>query len=184
MLAELGCQPISPRDAALRLGRRRAASIRESGEDPLPSMPYFYILLRAADGDVDFYDLAYFDDDCTFPEPPENTRKRAREAIEELLSPDLREQRMAARKAEWEHQAAEAKTEWPYVLNSPIGRELFKARYKEKVIELRPFILLFFAGWIIFGWTTGAWYISAKGYLIGLALLFLLPLWGEYRRMK
>jgi hypothetical protein len=45
MLAKLGCQAIPPKETALRLAQIRARRILETGEDPLPSIPYFHQLM-------------------------------------------------------------------------------------------------------------------------------------------
>jgi hypothetical protein len=130
---ELGCKSISTEDAALHLARQRARHILETGEDPLPSMPYFYRLMLAADRLEELYELAYFgDDEIFYSDDPEGKRSRAREALEELLSPELRQRRLLERQAAWELEQAKIKSEWPYVLNSPSGRALLKQRYKEK----------------------------------------------------
>jgi hypothetical protein len=82
---------------------------------------------------------------------------RAREALENLLSPELRELRRTERKATWELKQARAKAEWPYVLNSPTGRALLKDRYKEKLIEMRPFLWIELVAWILLGWAFNSW---------------------------
>lgn len=69
MMEELGCQAISPGDAALRLACQRARHISETGEDSLPSMPsmpHFHHLTLAGDRLEEVYELAYFDDDDIF----------------------------------------------------------------------------------------------------------------------
>jgi hypothetical protein len=93
MLAELGCQSIPAKEAALRLAQIRARRILETGEDPVPSIRYFYRLMLAADYPEELIELGYFDDDdIFFSDDPEEKRKRAREALEELLSPELRQE--------------------------------------------------------------------------------------------
>lgn len=97
MLEELGCRLISPREAALRLARQRAQRILHTGEDPLPSVPYFYRLMVAADYPGELIELGYLDDDdiffSDFPDDLEEKRIRAREALEDLLSPELQQRR-------------------------------------------------------------------------------------------
>lgn len=186
MMEELGCKAISPEDAALHLARQRARHILETGEDPLPSMPYFHRLMLAADHLEELYELAYFDDDgdIFYSDGPEEKRTRAREALEELLSPKLRQRCRLKRQAAWEQEQAKMKTEWPYVLNSPTGRALLKQRYRKKLSDLRPLLWIELMAWIIFGWGVSSWRTSVIGYIVSVPILFTLPIWGEYRRMK
>jgi hypothetical protein len=185
MLTELGCQAISPKEAALRLAQIRARRILETGEDPLPSIPCFYRLMLAADYPEELIELGYFDDDdIFFSDVPEEKRMRAREALEVLLFPELRQKRLIERKVAWEREQARVKSEWPYVLNSPTGRALLKERYKEKLIEMRPLLWIELVAWIIFGWGISSWRTTVIGYILSVPVLFALPVWGEYRRMK
>ncbi len=185
MLIELGCQPLSPKDAALRLAHISARTILENGEDPLPSIPYFYQLMLAADYPEELIELGYFDDDdIFFSDVPEERRTRAREALEELLSPELRQKRVIERKAAWEQEQARITSEWPYVLNSPTGRALLKERYKEKIAYMRPLLWIELVAWVILGWAIGSWRTTVFGYIVSTPVLFALPIWGEYRQMK
>ncbi len=185
MMEELGCKAISPEDAALHLARQRARHILKTGEDPLPSTPYFYGLMLAADRLEELYKLAYFhDDDIFYSDDPEGKRTRAREALEELLSPELRQRRSLERQAAWELEQAKIKAEWPYILNSPTGRALLKQRYKDKISEMRPFLWIGLVAWILFGWLISSWRTTVIGYIVSVPILFALPIWGEYRRMK
>jgi hypothetical protein len=110
MLAELGCHSILPQEAALRLAHQRAQRILETGEDPLPSIHYFYRLMRAADYPSELIDVGYFDDTC-YTDDPEEKRAYAREVLEDLLSPELRQKRLAQRKAAWEQEQTKIKSE-------------------------------------------------------------------------
>ena len=185
MLAELGCQAIPPKEAALRLAQICARRILETGEDPLPSVPYFYRLMLAADYPEELIELGYFDDDdIFFSDVPEEKRTRARETLEELLCPELRQKRLVERKAAWEQEKVRVKSEWPYVLDSPTGRALLKERYKEKLMEMRPFLWIVLVAWIVFGWGISSWQTAVIGYIVSVPVLFALPIWGEYRRMK
>jgi hypothetical protein len=185
MLAELGCQQVSLKEAALRLARRRAQRIRETGEDPLPSIPYFHQPMLAADYPEELIDLGYLDDDDIFLfDDPEQKQTHAREALEELLSPELRQKRLAERKVAWELEQAMIKSDWPYVLNSPTGRALLKERYKEKLIEMRPFLWIDLVAWTFVGFALSSWRIALSGYVAMLPLLAALPIWGEYWRMR
>jgi len=153
MLAELGCQTLLPKDAALRLAHARARRILKTGEDPLSSIPFFHQLMLAADYPPELIELGYFDDDyILFSDSPEDVQVRVREALEVLLSPELREQRAAERKAAWEREQARAKSEWPFVLNSPTGWALLKRRYrghlkKGKFTYAKDSLVGYFQGW-------------------------------------
>jgi hypothetical protein len=185
MLAELGCHSVPAKEAALRLALQRAQHILETGENPLPSIPYFHQLMLAADYPDELIELGYFDDDdIFFSDIPEEKQARAREALEDLLSPELRERRRAERKAAWEREQARTKAEWPYILNSPTGRALLKDRYKEKLIEMRPFLWIELVAWTLVGWAFSSWRTAIIGYIVTVPMLFALPVWGEYRRMK
>ena len=185
MLEELGCHSITPKEAALWLAHQRAKLILETGEDPLPSLSYFYRLMLSADYPKELIDLDYLKDDCDFLEENiDNQRALAREALENLISPELREQRHTERKADWEREQARAKQEWPYVLNSPTGRTLLRKRYKEKLIEMRKLLWIEFISWIMLGLAFNSWRITAMGYVATVPVLLTLPLWSEYRQMK
>lgn len=185
MLEAIGCQTLQPEEAALRLAHTRARRILETGEDPLSSVPYFHQLMLAADYPAELIELGYFDDDeIFFSDVPEEKRTRALEALENLLSPELREQRSMERKAVWEREQSRAKSEWPYVLDSASGRALLKQRYKEKAAEMRPFLWIEGAVWILIGWAYSSWRATVIGYFVSVPVLFVLPVWGEYLRMK
>jgi hypothetical protein len=185
MMDELGCRLISIQEAALRLARKRAQLILDTGEDPLPSVPYFHRLMVAADYPEELIELGYFDDDDIFySDDPAGKQTRAREALEELLSPELRQQRITERKAAWDEEQTRIKSEWPYVLNSPSGRALFKERYIENITEMRPFLWIELVAWTLVGWAFSSWRTTVFGYLASIPILLALPVWGEYLRMK
>jgi hypothetical protein len=185
MMEELGCKTISPEDAALHLARQRARRILDTGEDPLPSMPYFYRLMLAADRLKELYELAYFDDDEIFySDEPEEKRTRAREALEELLSPELRHKRRIERQATWELEQARIKTEWPYVLNSTSGRTLLQERYFEKIYEIRMIVWIEAAAWIGIGWAYSSWRTTVIGFIVSGAFVASSPLLGAYLGMR
>jgi hypothetical protein len=186
MLAELGCQTLPPREAALRLAQARGRHVLESGEDPLPSLPYFQQLMLAADYPAELIELGCFDDDYVlFSDSVEGVQTRLHEALEDLLSPGLREQRIAERKVAWEREQAKAKLEWPFILNSPTGRALLERRYKEKLTEMwRPVLGIELAAWALVGWAFGSWRTFVIGYIVSVPVLLALPVWGEYRQMK
>ena len=91
MLEELGCHSITPKEAALRLAHQRAKRIPETGEDPIPSLPYFYRLMQSADYLEELMELAYLEDDYRFFTEENDDKRRAlvHEAIENILSPEL-----------------------------------------------------------------------------------------------
>lgn len=184
MMEELGLRSISPEEAALKLACQRAQRLMETGEDPMPSMPYFHRLLVTGDYPDELYELAYFDDEDSFYASDEEKLKYAREALENLLSPELRQRRLAERRAAWEREQARLKTEWPYVLNSPSGRALLKERYIERITCIRPLLWIEAVAWIALGWANSSWRTAAVGYVLSMPILFALPIWGEYRRLK
>ena len=184
MMEELGLHPIAPEEAALTLARERAQRLLETGENPLPSMPYFHRLLLAADYPDELYDLAYFDDEDSFYSSDEEKLRFAREALNELLSPELRQRRLAERKAAWEQEQVRIKSEWPYVLNSPSGRALLRERYIEKITEMRPLLWIELVAWALLGWAFSSWRTTVIGFIVSLPFLFALPVLGEYLRMK
>ncbi len=185
MMQELGCDVISPQEAALRLARQRAQHILKTGENPLLSVPYFYRLMVEADYPEELLGLGYFDDDDIFySDDPEEKRTRARGALEELLSPELHQQRLAERKAAWEREQARMQSEWPYVLNSPSGRALLKERYIERITYIRPLLWLEIVLWIFVGWTFSSWRTTVIGFVVSMAFIFTFPILGEYLRMK
>src|SRR5579875_3081116 len=78
MMEELGLHRIAPEEAALRLARQRAQRLLETGEDPLPSMPYFYRLMVAADYLGELIELGYFHDyNELYSGDPEEVQARA-----------------------------------------------------------------------------------------------------------
>ena len=185
MMEELGLHPLAPEEAALRLARQRARRILETGENPLPSVSYFYQLMVEADYPEELIELGYFDDDDIFySDDPEEKQSRAREALIELLSPELRQKRLAERQAAWEQEQARIKSEWPYVLNSPSGRALLKERYIEKITYMRPFLWIEIVVWIFAGWAYSSWRTMAGGFIASMSLIFMFPVLGEYVRMK
>jgi hypothetical protein len=184
MLAELRCRSISLEEAALRLARMRAERILESDEDPLSSLSYFYRLMLAGGHLGELHELGYLEDSLDiFGEDNLGERRRqARLALENLLDPELGAQRYALRQVRWEEERKKA--EWPYILNSPTGRALFKERYKEKLIETRPFLWIGLVAWTFAGWGFSSWRTAIIGYFVSLPFLLILAVWGAYRGMK
>ena len=185
MLEELGLHPIAPEEAALRLARQRAQRILNTGEDPWPSLSYFHRLMETAGYPEELIELGYFDDeDIFYSDDPEEKRARAREAFEELLSPELRQKRLAERKAAWEQEQARIKSEWPYVLNSASGRALLKERYLEKIHEIRMILWIEAAAWIVLGAMYSSWRTTVIGFVVSESFVTTFPALGAYLGMR
>lgn len=100
MLAELGLQRISMKDAALRVAVRRAEEILASGEDPLLSTGFFFQLLLASDYLPELFNLGYLEDICPIElSSEEEQRAFAFEEMRVLISPELRQQSVAERRS-------------------------------------------------------------------------------------
>jgi len=185
MLQELGCQTISLKEAALRLACLRAKRILDSTEDPLLSLSYFCQLREAGDYPAELDELAYIDDDYAFYSAETDEKHLyVREALQELLSPELKEKRQAERKAAWEQEQALAKREWPYVLNSQSGRDLLKNRYMEKLAEMRPLLWIELVAWGLLGWSFNSLRTAVIGFVVSLPILLALLFGGEYLKLK
>jgi hypothetical protein len=185
MLNELGLTKISLEQAAIQLATVRAKQLLESGEDPISSLPYFHRLLWTGDYPEDLYELAYLSDDWEVYEPsPEEQRRLAVEALENLVDPKLREHRRIARQAEWQRLREETQRDWPYVFNSATGRNLLKERFKEGLAEGRPLFVIEAAAWALLGWAFGSWKIPLIGFAITIPLLILLAYRAVYRKIK
>jgi hypothetical protein len=184
MLVELGCHLLSPTEAGMRLAQDRARHILANGDDPLPSLEFFHWLMHVAGYPEELTDLGYLDDDDILFSGVEEKRARAREALEELLSPELRQRRNAERQAARELAQARIKSEWPYVMNSPSGRALLKERYLEKMAELRPLLWIDVVAWGVIGWAFSSWLAAVVGYTVSVPVLFALPVWGVYMGLR
>ena len=55
---------------------------------------------------------------------------------------------------------------------------------KEKLTEMRPILWIELVAWILVGWAFSSWRTAVIGYIMTVPVLFALPVWGEYRRMK
>lgn len=181
MLEELGCKPSPAEEAALRLARLRAQHILNTGQDPLTSVPYFAHLASKADYPEELLALASLDDDLL---SDVEKRARAHDLLKELLTPELYQKRRSERKAAWEREQTRIKREWPYVLNSASGRALLKKRYLEKIADMTRIPWIEFVAWILIGWAFSSWRAIVIGYAVTLLLMFTLPIWGEYMRMR
>lgn len=185
MLTELGLTSITPETAAIRLATIRARQLLDSGEDPATSLPYFYRLLRAGDCPDELYELAYLSDEWeSFEISPEEQRKQTIEALENLLFPELRKQRHAELQAQWQRLREESKSEWPYAFKSTTARKLLKDRYKERLEELRPLLVIELVAWAVLGWAFGSWRVPVVCYIVTIPLLMLLSYWAVYRKLR
>jgi hypothetical protein len=185
MVTELGITEITPPQAAIRLATIRAKYLLDSGEDPLPSLPYFYRLLQAGDYPEELCELAYLADEWEYLDTSIDEQQRCTiEALQNLLDPELRQQRSEERLAEWQRQREAAQHDWPYVFNSPAGRTLLKDRYKDRVKEMRPVLAIEAIAWAILGWAYGWWKVAMIGYVVTIPLLLLLAYWAAYRQLK
>jgi hypothetical protein len=183
MLADLGIELPTPKDAALFLAKNRVHRIQQTGEDPLKSIDYFKQLLRKADYPDELTELGWLEENSIFADE-DGVREAAVEAMENLLTPELAASRFAARRAAWEEQRRMAQQNWPFVLNSPSGRKLFLQRWKERLLEMRPLTWIVLVASALLGYGLGSWKIP---------LIFLLAMipwtvagsaFGIYREMK
>jgi hypothetical protein len=185
MLAELGLSRIDLKDAAMRLAKKRAQRIISGAENPLPALPYFYRLMWAADSPSELIELGYLEDSFEYVvDDPVEQRAMAVEALENLLDPELGEQRRAQADAKWRRQREEAERDWPYVFNSPGRRALLRERFREQIKDiLRLFPLLIVAGGIG-AWGFHSWKFPVI-YLVCVIVFFpLLGYWSQYRKLK
>lgn len=185
MLKELGCNRLTPQDAALHLAQEHARHLLDTGENPLSSLPYFYRLMLAANYPTDLIELGFLEDNFDyFFDDPDEQRTVVLEALQNLLSPELRQERKLQRQAIWERTRAKTESEWPYVLDSPSGRALLKERFIERIIELRPLLWIELAAWIVLGWAFSSWRAILIGFVTTVPLMLILAIWAVYRQMK
>ncbi|WP_263410785.1 hypothetical protein [Terriglobus tenax] len=184
MMTELGLSQMPIDAAAIRIARKRAVEILENGEDPLPSLPFFYYLMVQADYPEELTEVGYVED--SFPSDPEDLeqcRAWATEALENLLDPELREARYADRRKVVEEQRKAALNEWPYVWNSAGRRALLRERYQEFLKDRPPLWLLVVAAALL-GWGINSWRIPLVLLAVEIPLVFLLVYWGQYRKLQ
>jgi hypothetical protein len=185
MLAELGLSGIDVKDAALRLARERAQHIISGGENPLASLSYFYRLMLVADYPPELVELGHLEDNFEYGmDDPAGQRAMAVEALENLLDPELAEERRAEAEAKWRKQQQEAERDWPYVFDSPGRRTLLHERFRKEVTYIRPLFAVGAISWISLAWALGSWRIGVYGFLGSIPLMFLFVYWGQYRRLK
>ncbi len=186
MLAEIGCSVIAPKEAAIRLACLRAQSILASGEDPLPTLPYFYRLMVVADYPEELVELGYLSDEWEYftQDPCDEERAWAIDALEGLLSPESREERRAKKLAALVRRQEEIKRDWPYVLNSPMGRAMLKDRCEAHLVDMRPAFVIELIPCVLLGWAFSSWRLAVFGYLALVPLLLVLTLLGQYLQLK
>ncbi len=184
MLAELGCRKTSAEQAATLLAHQRAERILSQNEDPLLEWSYFLRVYHAADYPVDLSGLAYALDECDYLDISlEQQRALAIDALEEFLSPELRQQRMMQRQAAWEQGQEKIKNDWPYTFDSPTRKALLGERLAERARDARIFLIILPLSWALGAWVFGILYI----FFLALATIVFVPAFAygaEYRRMK
>jgi len=183
MLADLNLQLPAPKAAAILLAQARVERIRSSGDDPLLSMDYFYQLWLKADYPDELSELGNLDDFYSWTDEAE-VRAAAVEGMENLLDPELAARRHAARAAAWEEQRRVARHEWPFVLNSPSGRDLFHRRWRERLLEMRSLIWILFAASALLVWSLGSWKVPLVVVLAMIPWTLAGSAFGVYRQMK
>ncbi|NUQ29123.1 MAG: hypothetical protein HOQ35_11490 [Acidobacteriaceae bacterium] len=198
MLAELGLQHLDLKTAAIRLAERRAVRILGSGEDPIPHLGYFYRLMYEAGYPEELYELGYLEDEifCS-SEEPDVLRGWCREALENLLNPEIREKQRvereaaveeAHRQAERRLEAAEARRQaekdWPYVWHSPERHRLLKERLRERFDQWPPLIVLLLGCCTLLGWSTGHWFVGLLLLLGVPPIVLLLSYWRLNRELR
>jgi hypothetical protein len=183
MLEELKVELPEPRVAAIYLAKVRVERIQQTGEDPLKSMDYFYGLLDRAGYPDELQELGFLDDHYTWTDEA-GVRSAVIEAMESLMDPELAARRRTERVAACEEIRRQAPLEWPYVFDSPSGKKLFRQRWKDRMLELRPILGITLVGCAMMGWDSGFWKFSlicAVGmFPFGIAASAL----GVYRQMK
>lgn len=113
MLAELGRGTPSREDAALWLARRRARQILDSGEDPLPSLAWFYQVMLNSGHPRELVELGYLEDEFYLIADPAEQRAMAIAALEALLDPELCARRNAEALAVGQERQREMQEDWP-----------------------------------------------------------------------
>lgn len=182
MLAELGRGTPSREDAALWLARRRARQILDSGEDPLPSLAWFYQVMLKGDHPRELVELGYLEDEFFLVGDPAEQRSLTIAALQNLLDPELCARRNAEATAAWQERLREAQENWPYVLNSPGGRALLKQRFWEDLNwRLAPILACPLA---VLGWISGHWLWALFGGVVYVPVIALLRLWVKYVQLK
>jgi hypothetical protein len=182
VLVELNMSRTTEEVAAVSLAKIRANRIRESGEDPLCSIGYFYRLLCASGYAAELEELGWLDDDYFSSE--DEKRSAAFEAIENLFSPDLKAEHMAARKVAWEKAMANTRKDWPYVFPSRGGWKVFRQRWKDELKEKTLVLPILFIACGILGWSLSSWRTPLFYLLAIIPITLILTSIGIYRRMK
>jgi hypothetical protein len=158
MLLELGVQLPGLQEAALLLAKIRAQRVQATGEDPLQSIGYFNKLYLNAEYPDGLQELAWLEEHYEWTDE-DGVRAAAVEAMENFLDPELAASRRAARMLAFEEQQRQVRQEWPYILNSSAGRQLFHQRWKARLLELRPLIWILLVASALLGCGLGSWKI-------------------------
>ncbi|HEX9198587.1 MAG TPA: hypothetical protein VF865_03450 [Acidobacteriaceae bacterium] len=183
MLADLSTQFPGKEEAALLLAKIRVHRIQQTTEDPLKSIGYFNQLYLNADYPTGLQELGWIEDHYSWTDDA-GVRAAAVEAMENLLDPELAAHRHAARTAAWEEQRRGARQEWPFVLNSPSGRDKFRQHWKERLLEMCPLIWILFAASALLVWSLGSWKIALVILLAMIPWTLASSSFGVYRQMK
>lgn len=183
MFAELSVQLPGPEEAALYLAKIRIRRIQQTGEDPLKSLDYFNLLLSKADYPTALDELGWLDDHYAWTDEA-GVREAAVEAMENLLDPDLAASRRAARMVAFEEQQRLVRQEWPYILNSSAGRELFRQRWRERLLEMRPLIWILLVASALLVYGLGSWKVPLIFLIAMIPWTLAGSAFGVYREMK
>lgn len=185
MMAELGLSQMSTEAAAIGLARMRAAEILESGEDPLSSLPFFYHLMLQADYPDELIEVGYVEDSFdSCPEDLEQCRVWAREALENLLDPELREARYAARRRIDEEQRKAALNDWPYAWDSEGRRALLRKRYWQFLKTYQPVLWLTSVAGVLQWRRRFSWSTSLILFATNISFAMLVIYWMQHRKLK
>jgi len=84
VMAELGLRLLSPKEAGMRLAKRRAQAILDSGENPFRHLPYFYRLACLAEWPDELVRLGLMEDRFIDPDN-QDERQLAVDALQQLL---------------------------------------------------------------------------------------------------
>jgi len=183
MLAELNITLPKSKEAALLLAKIRAQRIQRSGEDPLKSIGYFNQLYLNAEYPDGLQELGWLEDHYAWTDEA-GVRAAAVEAMENLLDPELAANRRAERMAALEEQRRLTRLEWPYVVNSRTGRQLFHQRWRERLLETRPIIWILLVASALLVYGLGSWKIPLTFLLAMIPWTLAGSAFGVYRQMK
>jgi hypothetical protein len=161
VLFELNAKQPSTEQAALVLAKARARRILDSRENPLDSTSYFHHLLVKSDYAPELQNLAYVDE-ILIGETDEEIRTEAMLYVEELLDLELAARRQQERLEVQQELRRRMLEDWPFVVDSPTGRVVFRTRLRETLMEKSRVLWFFVPAALLLGWITGWW----KGVLL------------------